>query len=296
MADRFLKFIPSTAAMNFAIKYKNAFILLLIIAESARRTADSYDGLTIGQCYLGGHKNYGMTEKEYRYAKQILVREGLIKIIATNRKEKIREQTQTPQNGQNGATGRATNLTTSSTIVELCNSDIWDINSVDQKNNKGDLNGDLGATSGRPRGDKQERRKKNEEREEEEDTYAQSAESAQSAAPPRTRKKNQDLLSFDFDSWKFTGITEADLDAWKNMYPHVSLEVEILKAAQWLRNNPSKAKKSLWRKYLTGWLGRANDTIENKKAYKDASKITLQDKRTKNMDGTPIESRAEGMF
>lgn len=164
MAERFIKFIPSESAMKFAIKYKNAFILLLVIAESARRTNGSPDGLTVGQCHLGNHKNYGMTEKEYRYAKQVLVDQGLIKIVVTNRTRKKGKQTQKLFEQANGATERATEPTTTGTLVELCNSDVWDINSDASNQQKGDRNGDPGATEGRLKGDKQEgiRKKKKE--------------------------------------------------------------------------------------------------------------------------------------
>ncbi len=167
MSERFLKFIPSPAAIKFAIQYKNAFVLLMIIAERARRFNGDPDGLTIGQCHLGSHKNYGMTEKEYRYAKKVLVDQGLIKIVVTNRTRKKAEQTKKLFESTFGATVGATELTTTGTIVELLNSSVWDINSDDGNQDKGDRKGDRGATEGRLKGDKQERiRKKKKEKEE----------------------------------------------------------------------------------------------------------------------------------
>lgn len=168
MTQRFLKFIPSKAAIEFAIKYKNAFVLLMIIAERARRENGYPDGLTIGQCHLGNHKSYDMTEKEYRYAKKILVEQGLIKIIVTNRTRKKASQTQKLFETTFGANGGATEITTTGTVVELCNSEVWDINSEDSNHQKGDRKGDRGATEGRLKGDKQEgiRKKKKEEEKE----------------------------------------------------------------------------------------------------------------------------------
>jgi len=159
MCERFLKFIPSDAAIQFAIKYKNAFILLLIIANTARRINGLPDGLSVGQCHLGSHKNYGMTDKEYRYAKKILVEQGLIKIVVTNRTRKKGKQTQMFENSQNGANARATELTTTGTLVELCNSKVWDINFQTENFPKGDRKGDSRATEGRLKGDKQEGRR-----------------------------------------------------------------------------------------------------------------------------------------
>ena len=168
MAERFLKFIPSEAAIEFAIKYKNAFVLLMIIAERARRENGHPDGLTIGQCHLGNHKSYGMTDKEYRYAKKILVEQGLIKIVVTNRTRKKAEQTKKLFETTFGATDGATEPTTTGTLVELCNSEVWDINSDNGNDTKGDRKGDRGATEGRLKGDKQEgiRKKKKEEEKE----------------------------------------------------------------------------------------------------------------------------------
>jgi hypothetical protein len=259
----------------------------MIIAQSARRTNGAYDGLKAGQCHLGGHKNYEMTEKEYRYAKKILVENGLIKIIATSktvqkRKRRIFLKT---SNCENGADVGAIELTTTGTLVELCDSTIWDINSEEEIYHKGDQKGGCGAVAGRLKGDKQEC-KEREEREEKKDI----------AQPAKKRLRSKDSLSFDFDSWKFTGITESDMEDWKKMYSSIDLDVEILKAAHWLRDNPSKSKKTLWRKYLTGWLKRSNEWLENKKAYQGAKTSPQQDRRTKDVNGSPVENQYQERF
>lgn len=290
MAERFLKFIPSEAAIKFAIKYKNAFVLLMIIAESARRTNGDPDGLTIGQCHLGSHPKYGMTEKEYRYAKQVLVQHGLIKIVVTNRTRKKSEKTQKLSFRQNGATDGATDgatePTTTGTLVELCNSDVWDINPGTDNQQKGDRKDGEGATQGRLRGDKQECKEREEVKEDK--NIAQS---------PKKAPRSKDSLSFDFTSWKFTGITEGDREDWRKMYPSIDLDVEILKAAHWLKDNPSKSGKTLWRKYLTGWLKRNNEWAENKKAYQSAKpSASVPDRRTKDVDGNPVENQYKGKF
>lgn len=283
MAERFLKFIPSAAAMKLAIYHKNAFILLLIIAERARRCNGDPDGLTIGQCHLGNHKSYGMTEKEYRYAKQILVNNGLIKIVETCRTRKKGPTHSLFLKSQNVATERATRVTTKGTLVELCNSMVWDINSDTQNHPKGDRKGESRATEGRPKGEEQER---------EEGISNDIQEKAQTAA----RLRSKDVLSFDFVKWEFSGIAEKDIADWKVMYPHINLQVETLKAAQWLKNNQSKSSKKSFRKYLTGWFGRANDSIENKKAYRSAAGSTGQDRRTKDIHGNPVDSPHDGKF
>ena len=100
---------------------------------------------------------------------------------------------------------------------------------------------------------------------------------------------------FSHESGKFEGITQQDLSDWKTAYPDIDVGKELVKATQWLKSNPSKANKRLWRKFVTGWLGRCNDKAENQKAYR--SQTTGQvDRRTKNIDGTPVASPVDGMF
>lgn len=168
MAERFIKFIPSEEALHLARKHKNAFILLMFIANMARRENGHPDGLTVGQCHLGNYKSYGLTEKEYRTAKKVLVDRGHIKIIETCRtrkNEKNSKSTLNLQNCKKTANERATRVTTTGTLVELCDTTIYDINSEVDNHLKGDRKGDRGATEGRPKGDEQEgiRKKKKEE-------------------------------------------------------------------------------------------------------------------------------------
>lgn len=103
-------------------------------------------------------------------------------------------------------------------------------------------------------------------------------------------------FSFSSSSGKFEGITESDLDEWKAAYPEIDVRREISKAQQWLLSNPSKARKKLWRKFLTGWFGRANDKAENQKAYRSQSGSSKVDRRTLDKHGNPVESPADGLF
>lgn len=121
----------------------------------------------------------------------------------------------------------------------------------------------------------------------------QKQEDAQPATPLH---KKSDLLTFNFEIWQFEGITPEDRKAWMTMYPHLVLDLEITKATEWIKANPSKSNKKLWRKFLTGWFGRTNDKLENKKAYKSNFPQAGVDRRTRNMDGTPMTSKAEGLF
>ena len=78
-----------------------------------------------------------------------------------------------------------------------------------------------------------------------------------SAALPK-RQPQKDLISWDsVQGW--SGITDADRDAWATAYPAATLTTELAKASEWLRSNPTKAKRTNWRKFVTGWLSRCQD-------------------------------------
>ncbi|HSZ84746.1 MAG TPA: hypothetical protein VK787_01880 [Puia sp.] len=278
MSERFLKFIPSEEAM-FLLKNKgHAFRLLTIIAECARRYENSPDGLKIGEAFIGGHAKYDMTEQNYRTAKILLVERGHISIIETNRTRKGRVTTD--QRNPNGKV--TTVVTTEGTKVKLLSSNVWDLN-IDVGNDRTNVRV---TTDQRLPNDKLRNKEYKESKENK--NIAQTAKS-----PLRSRA---DCLFFDFDKGQYMGITDIDLAQWKEIYPHIEIQSEIIKSINWLKSNPSKSKKSLWRKFLTGWLGRANDTIENKKAFRAASGSNAIDRKTKNKDGTPIASRAEELF
>lgn len=269
MAKRFLKLnIDSDKADFLALNHPNAFILLYFIARRARRVPGQSDGLGIGECHLGDWKSFGLSRQNYRTALKVLVSQLTIKILETNR---------TRKKSTNG-------LTTKSTKVILLNSDIWDINPEEDNHRTNHC-----LTTAQPLPNHKQEREEYKEREENNKNIARSD------AQPRSK----DNLSFDFVSWQFTGITEEEILQWKFMYSHVELSLEIMKAAQWLKSNPSRSKKKNWRKYLTGWLQRSNETAENKKAFQAAKTFpgfTPADRRTKDIQGNPVENQYEGRF
>jgi len=72
------------------------------------------------------------------------------------------------------------------------------------------------------------------------------------------RQPQKDLIRWDsVEGW--IGITDADRDAWLVAYPAAGTTVELAKASEWLRSNPTKAKRTNWRKFVTGWLSRCQD-------------------------------------
>ena len=94
-----------------------------------------------------------------------------------------------------------------------------------------------------------------------------SAEDVQPAAPvvaasdpPKRRKRSQPkhAITWSFDSgWQ--GITDNDRQAWATAYPACTLDIELLRATEWLIANPTKARKSNWRRFLVSWLTRSQD-------------------------------------
>ena len=91
--------------------------------------------------------------------------------------------------------------------------------------------------------------------------YAVSKDSTPLAACATRRpppKVNGRRISFDPESGKFQGITEADELRWQDAFPAVPIPPEIDRAAAWAKANPAN-KKSNWEKFLVNWFGRAQD-------------------------------------
>lgn len=78
--------------------------------------------------------------------------------------------------------------------------------------------------------------------------------------PPkrRTRSRPKDAIRWDSEhGWH--GITDTDRTTWATAYPACKLDIELVRATEWLKANPTKARKSNWRKFLVGWLTRSQD-------------------------------------
>ena len=78
--------------------------------------------------------------------------------------------------------------------------------------------------------------------------------------PPKRRKRSQPHNAVgwsDADGW--AGITDADRKTWAEAYPACVLDIELVRASEWLKANPTRAKKSNWRRFLVSWLTRSQD-------------------------------------
>jgi len=127
MCQKYIKFIRGQEA-NFLISKPFVFALLALIAERARRVNGLPDGLEIGECYVGDHKAFGASRKQYRTALEFLIMRKHVEKIETCRNRKK----------------SATGTTTIGTKVKLISSTVWDINPEDDGHRKGHR----GATEG----------------------------------------------------------------------------------------------------------------------------------------------------
>ena len=94
-----------------------------------------------------------------------------------------------------------------------------------------------------------------------------SAEDIQPAAPvvatsdpPKRRKRSQPQNAVrwtDAEGWQ--GISEPDRKTWAEAYPACVLDIELVRASEWLKANPTRAHKSNWRRFLVSWLTRSQD-------------------------------------
>lgn len=286
MTEKFQKLVDSEEKRYLLRNHPFAFLLLTLIAERANRLPNSPDGLEIGECIIGDLCIEEMTRRKYRTAKAVLVARNHIKIIETSKR-------------RNEATIDATidatiKATINGTKVKLISSSVYDLN----------------FSTGDDHSDKQ-----CDHRCDHQITVKPSPPSGSSSpssfslspspldppspisislspsspnpqefnknfmlgAPDKPASKPKDALTFSFEKFKFEGITLDDRANWKLAYPSINLDQEIAKAEIWLKSNPSRNAKKLWRKYLTGWFSRAEDRCFNKAAIVEQKREVIDE-------------------
>lgn len=80
----------------------------------------------------------------------------------------------------------------------------------------------------------------------------------QSQSSPKKEKAKSVPIAWDPKDG-FQGITDDDLKDWKETYPACDVSRQLKQMNQWLLSEPAKAKKKLWRKFITNWLGRSQE-------------------------------------
>jgi len=83
-------------------------------------------------------------------------------------------------------------------------------------------------------------------------------------------------------SWSSAGgwqnISADDIKQWDAAYPNAHVTQQIEAMNQWLISNPSKAKKKLWRKFVTNWLAR-QQTTASRPQQKSFAEINAEAKK-----------------
>lgn len=102
------------------------------------------------------------------------------------------------------------------------------------------------------------------------------------AQTPRKSPEPRPDFFFSLESGRFEVIQSNDVTDWEIAYPAIDIRQEVIKAEQWLKANPSKAKaKKAWRRFLIGWFSRANEKAENQAAYR--SQATKNNRANPNL-------------
>lgn len=65
-------------------------------------------------------------------------------------------------------------------------------------------------------------------------------------------------ISYNFETRKFEGITDADIALWQETYPAVDVVYELKRIAAWCRANPKKKKKD-YARFINNWLSKTQD-------------------------------------
>jgi len=220
VSERFIKFIPSQTSDWLRSTYPNAFLILSVIAERARRTNDMPDGLLIGDAIISYEKlgeSCGLSKKQVRLAIEKLVEHQILEIIWNGRGAKPLKK-------------RALKRALKGMLVNLCDSSIWDIN----PEREGTVEGTQRALKGHSKGTKQEGRRRNKN---EEDIYSQSSYSKDIPPPnPDSGKKRRKEDSFFSKKREYANgvfLSEDEYELIKQKFFSFSIEKVLQRYSDW---------------------------------------------------------------
>ena len=57
-----------------------------------------------------------------------------------------------------------------------------------------------------------------------------------------------------FESGKWIGVTDEQIEVWRAAYPAVNIESELNRAAAWIVSNPGEAPRSNFSRFLNSWM------------------------------------------
>ena len=96
--------------------------------------------------------------------------------------------------------------------------------------------------------------------------------------PSVSRSEAKPGISWD-DSAGFQGITDADRESWASAYPAADLKAELAKMHEWLLANPTRAHRKAWRRFVTSWLSKCQDSGGTHRGAAVASQRVLQNQQ-----------------
>lgn len=73
-----------------------------------------------------------------------------------------------------------------------------------------------------------------------------------------TKEKEDTVRWLKTKGWQ--GMTAVKIAELSKAYPSVDVSTELLRMNEWLKANPSKARKRQWMRFITNWIGRSNDS------------------------------------
>lgn len=86
-------------------------------------------------------------------------------------------------------------------------------------------------------------------------------------------------IQFNATERKWRGVAPSDMIAWVETYPAVDVGAEMRKAGEWCLANGAKGRKSNYRKFITGWLSRAQDNGGTKNGAYSNGKPNAESRR-----------------
>lgn len=103
----------------------------------------------------------------------------------------------------------------------------------------------------------------------------------------KPNRKTDTLVQTPAIAWSVTdgwsGITDKDLEDWKEAYPACDAKRQLAAMNQWLKANPTKARKKKWRLFVTNWLGRSQerggDAKSNSAGFPEQRREQAQERR-----------------
>lgn len=85
MSKPYIQLVRGEKTEDLIESSPNAFLLLSIIALRARRTPNFMKGLDVCECMVGDYRKIGLSEQQYRTAKNVLHHNGLVTFHTTNK-------------------------------------------------------------------------------------------------------------------------------------------------------------------------------------------------------------------